>query len=114
VRNIFFILSAACVLAVGFIAWYRWDTSRNRGHKWGYWGEFNTVSNSLARLPGVTISGAYCNQDVSLEEFGFDILTSQKQKIHVDFDENDPARRLSGDDLRAALLKRIREQSSDR
>jgi len=94
VRRLLFILSSVCVLAfvfaVGFIPWYSWDRSRNRGHTWGYWGEFNTVSNTLAQLPGVIIIKVYCNRDLTLEEFGFDILTAEKQKLHIGFDENDP------------------------
>jgi hypothetical protein len=114
-RILFFasvVLVLVIVLGVGFISLYRWDSVRNRGHKWGYWGEFNTVSNALATLPGVTILNAYCNQDVTLEEFGFDILTAQKQKLHIGFDENDPGRVLSGEALRAALLSQIQKQSS--
>jgi hypothetical protein len=114
VRAILLVLTAVCILAVGFIGWYRWDTSRNRGHSWGYWGEFNTVSNTLAQLPGVTIVKAYCNQDVSLEEFGFEIRTSQKQEIKLFFSENDPTRSLSGNKLRAALVKQIQKESSGR
>jgi len=113
VRHIL-ILAAVCILAVGFIAWYRWDTSRNRGHRWGYWGEFNTISNTLAQLPGVTIVKAHCNEDVTLEEFWFEIRTLQKQEINLSFGENDPTRRLSGDQLHAALLKQIQKESSAR
>lgn len=105
-----------CVLAfasaVGFVSWFRWDRSRNRGYTWGYWGEFNTVSNAVARLPGIAISKAYYNYDLTLEEFGFDILSVEKRTLHIGFEENDPTRELSGDELRAALLKQIREQSS--
>ena len=61
-------LIAACVLG------YRWDASINRGHTWGYWGEFNTISNSLAKLPGVNITAPWYNADVTLEEFGFDVV----------------------------------------
>jgi hypothetical protein len=54
------------------ICWERWDEQRNRGFTWGYWGEFNTVSNSLARLPGVTAVKGWCNADfLVLEEMGF-------------------------------------------
>ena len=45
---------ALAALVAAFVLGYRWDAATNRGHTWGYWGEFNTVSNSLAKLPGVT------------------------------------------------------------
>ncbi len=41
------------VALIAFIGWYRWDLSLDRGYEFGYWGSFNRVSNSLARLPGI-------------------------------------------------------------
>lgn len=38
-------------LPAGFIGWYSWDSGRNRGFEFGYYGEYNSVSNALASLP---------------------------------------------------------------
>jgi hypothetical protein len=40
------ILAAVLVLFVGFILWYRWDSGTNHGYHFGYYGEFNRVSNA--------------------------------------------------------------------
>jgi hypothetical protein len=89
------------------------DERKNRGYTWGYWGEFNTVSNCLAKLPGVTVTKAWQNADfLKLEEFGFDAL-AQGRQISLLFGEKDPARRLSGRNLERALLEMIGKQSSN-
>ena len=112
------LLTIGLVALVGGGAWYFiWDCSHppaNDGSIRGraYWSEFNTVSNALAKLPGVTILESYYNRDITLEEFGFDILTADRRKIHVGFEEKDPTRRLSGAELDKALLKIIKQSSN--
>ena len=98
------------VMAIALIGRYRWDSGRNRGYEVGYWGAFNRVSNTLARLPGVTVIRSGYNADVTLEEFGFDIGTSDRKNLHVWFSEDDPIRRLADDGLAKALAERIRRQ----
>ena len=44
---------------VAFIGSYHWDSSKNRGKEFGYYGEFNRVSNALASISGVTITQAW-------------------------------------------------------
>jgi hypothetical protein len=95
------------VLIAGFSAWYRWDSETNRGHTWGYWAQFNTVSNCLAKLPGFTIVKSRCNPDISLEEFGFEIKIADGHIIPVWFSEDDPIRKMSGPKLIRALQDKI-------
>ncbi|MEI7729030.1 MAG: hypothetical protein WCO56_05645 [Verrucomicrobiota bacterium] len=71
-------LGLIVALFIVTILWCRWDSETNHGFSWGYWGQFNTVSNSLARLPGVTIVKFGCNTDVTMEEFA---LTSQQLTV---------------------------------
>ena len=54
-RRTITVLSIVVVTFIACILWYRWDSRTNHGYIWGYWGQFNAVSNSLAKLPGVTI-----------------------------------------------------------
>jgi len=105
------IISALAVLISALIFEYRWDSARNRGHTWGYWGEFNTVSNALAIVPGVAIVTPWYNADVTLEEFGFDILVQGRQ-VKLAFGEKDPIRRLSGRNLQNALSQMVEKQLS--
>lgn len=108
------ILSIVVATFIAGILWYRWDSETNHGFTCGYWGQFNTVSNSLAKLPGVTIIKFGCNADVTLEEFGFDITTTEDGQVHVWFSEDDPIRKLSGEALSKALLEKIRKESSNK
>ena len=108
-----YVLTLGSVVVVAFIAfvfWYRWDSGKNRGLAYGYYGEFNTVSNRLSKLPGVTIIKSWHNADVILEEFGFKIF-SHSQQLDLAFRERDPIRKLSGVDLEKALLEMIKKQS---
>ena len=56
----------ALVIFVSCILWYGWDSGTNHGYWFGYYGEFNRVSNSLASIPGITITQAWANCDVRL------------------------------------------------
>ena len=106
------IFGAAVLFLVAAVLWYRWDSATNRGYKRGYWGQFNTVSNELSALPGVIIVKPWYNADLTLEEFGFDLLT-QGERVTLAFGEKDPIRRLSGQQLRKALLEQIAKQISN-
>ena len=89
------------------IFYYRWDSGRNRGHTYGYFGEFNTVSNALAKINGVTIQSSWHNADVTLEEFGFDYATADGRVRKISFGEKSPIRVLAGDKLDDALIQEI-------
>ena len=83
-------LAAVLALLLVFAAWVgfnRWDSKTNRGYKVGYFGEFNQVSNALASIPGVTITQAWANLDLTLEEFGFTGTTASGGPIHLAFGE---------------------------
>jgi hypothetical protein len=67
------------IIFVVFILWYRWDSTRNRGFTFGYYGEFNTVRNAVKALPGVTVEKFGYNADVTLDEFYFTIRTDRGQ-----------------------------------
>ena len=101
------------VALIGFIGWYRWDSGRNRGYEFGYWGSFNRISNAMTRLPGISIVNSGHNADVTLEEFGFDIRNRAGRTLHIWFMEGDPIRRLSGERLTKALTERIEKESSN-
>ena len=98
-RVLLTILTLLIVVFFGFIGWYRWDSSYNRGSESGYYGTFNRISNALASISGVTVTQSWHNLDVTLEEFGFD-LTVTGQPVHLFFGETDPIRKMS----RAAVV----------
>lgn len=88
---------------------YLWDANRNRGFTWGYYAEFNTISNSLAQIPGVTITDTYLLDDFQLELFTFDLVFNGKP-IHLRFPQDDPARILTNEGLLSALTTRLIEE----
>ena len=102
------------LLAVGLVilaggslfCWYKWDTSANHGLSYGYYGQYNTVSNAFARLPGARILDTFYNADITLEEFGFEIETGGRS-VTISFSEQDPIRRMSGTQLNKTLSARI-------
>ena len=110
-KKLIIILSAAVGLFVGFVLWYRWDSGTNHGFRFGYYGDFNRVSNALASIPGITITQAWHNCDVTLEEFGFTATNRMGESFRITVGERDPIRRLSGDSLVQALQTEVAKKS---
>ena len=106
-----FILLAAVVVFVGFVLWYRRDSATNHGYQFGYYGEFNRVSNALASIPGITITQAWANRDITLEEFGFSATVASGESVRIAVSERDRIRSLSGDSLVQALKTEIETQT---
>ena len=90
------IVLAVLLISVAFMGWHGLDSRRNRGSGSGYYGEFNRVSNALASIPGVTITQAWHNLDIRLEEFCFSI-TVTGQPVRLFFGETDQVREMSRD-----------------
>ena len=105
------ILLILLMIPIMFAVWYRSDSARNRGREFGYYGEFNRVSNALVRIPRVTVTQAWHNADVTLEEFGFGI-TITGRPVQLDFGETDPIREMSRDRAVVALKARIATELS--
>jgi len=105
------IVSVLVVFAIPavLIAWYKWDSARNRGSTFGYYGEYNRTSNALASIPGVTVRQGWCNRDISLEEFGFSIVVAG-QPIELGVGETDSIRSMGREAAVAALKERIRAE----
>lgn len=104
-------LFIACVwLTLGCImifAFYLWDSHRNHGWTFGYYGEMNRVAQALAEIPDIRVISSYANNDIVLEEFGFRIHTEghSGQTLHVS--ESDPLRNFAGTELLAELKRRL-------
>lgn len=94
------IVPAIGVLFVAVIA----DRSINLGFTFGYYGELNKLTAAFKSLPGVTIESVGYNPDVTLEEIWFRIKDSQVPR-YIPFDEDDPIRELSGEELKTALAR---------
>ena len=105
------ILSAVVVVFVGFVFWYRWDSGTNHGYQIGYYGEFNRVSNALASISGITVTQAWANCDVTLEEFGFTAKMASGEPVRIAVGERDRIRSLSGVSLVQALHTEIKTQT---
>ncbi len=86
---------------------YKFDSVHNRGWTFGYYGQFNRVTYALNSLDDISISRAWFNDDVTLEEFGFTVRRKNGDFIYIGFDQDDPRRNLSGDSLIAAVKSEI-------
>ena|SRR5258705_9944536 len=106
-KAVLFCLVLLISAIVAFIAWYRYDSAQNRGYEFGYYGDFNRVSNALLRIPNIRIAGSFANCDVTLEEFGFELLRNSDEVIRVAFGEEDPRRELNRERLLQALKKEV-------
>src|SRR5438552_13556103 len=107
------VLAVVAILAA-LLVWYRWDSVNNHGYQFGYYGEFNRVSNALASIPGITITQAWANCDVTLEEFGFTATMGSGEAVRIAVGERDRIRGLSGDSLVQALKTDIQTQAQTR
>ena len=70
------------------------------------------MSATLCLRSQVSPLSDWYNADVTLEEFGFDILVQGRQ-VKLAFGERDPVRSLSGHRLERALMEMIRKEASN-
>jgi hypothetical protein len=97
------------IFPFGFYGFYRWDSAKNRGNEFGYWGDFNRTKNALASIPGVTLTRKWHHLDLTLEEFGFEVMTNGC-RVNVWFGESDEVRNLSRRRAIPVLKKMISER----
>lgn len=108
-RSFWIIVAVLGSLALGLIslvAFYLMDSNRNRGWHFGYWGEFNRVSNTIASIPGVAVTTFWHNADVTLEEFGFDV-SFKGTTTSLFFGETNAIRSMPPDQMLIALKRKI-------
>ena len=103
-KNLLLSITLVIVTVVGYVLFYRWDIAKNRGYEFGYYGVFNRIVHSLESIPDVSgVTTTAMNIDISLEEFGLDVILKDERIIKLFFQERDPIRSLSGQKLRTAL-----------
>ena len=71
----------------------------------------SNIAESFNRVPGITITQAWFNGDISLEEFGFTAKFESANSVRIFVGERDPLRALSGDALVKALNEEVRKQT---
>src|SRR5258708_28554320 len=86
--------------------------AKNNGREYGYYGDFNRISNALVSIPGVVVTNYWMNRDITLEEFGFDITTASGEAVHFGIGERYPLRKMSRPELVEALKREIAHQLS--
>jgi len=97
------------ILPFGLYGFYWWDSAKNRGNEFGYWGDFNRTKNALASIPGVTLTRKWHNLDLTLEEFGFEVMTNGC-RVNIWFGESYAVRNLSRRRAIPLLKEMIAEQ----
>jgi hypothetical protein len=101
----------ALAIPAAFVGAYELDRCWNRGSEFGYYGEFNHVRKALVTIPGVRITNEWQNQDISLEEFGFDLMVDGRP-VRLYVAENEAVRRMSRDSAVVDLKAWIAEELS--
>jgi hypothetical protein len=99
------------LIIVAVLCWYEWDSRKNHGLNFGYYGEFNTVSNALSRMTDVHILKSWYNAGLSLEGFGFEIARNERH-WDIAFPDGDPIRKMSGADLEKALSEFVAKEAA--
>ena len=111
--RVFIIIIAVLIIGLfASVGWYFFDGSRNRGFEFGYYGEFNRLSNRLASIPGVVVTNAWHHNDIHLEEISFD-LTYNGQALELRFGQDDAIRRKTRDATIAELRTMIASALSE-
>ena len=110
-KNLLLSITLIILTLIGYVLFYRWDIAKNRGYEFGYYGVFNRIVHSLESIPDVSgITTTAMNIDISLEEFGLDVILKDERTIKLFFQERDPIRSLSGQKLRTALERLLEAQ----
>ena len=110
-KYLFRSITLIIVTVVGYVLFYWWDIAKNRGYEFGYYGVFNRIAHSLESIPDVSsVTTTAMNVDISLEEFGLDVILKDERTIKLFFHEMDPIRSLSGQKLRTALEGLLKTQ----
>ena len=105
---------AGTIIAVGTIAgMYRFDHAENRGWHLGYYGELNRIHDAISVTTGTNPELEFCNYDVVIEEFGFVYLSPDGRQIRLVFEESDPARSMTFEELVNHMRKRIKNAEQD-
>jgi hypothetical protein len=107
-KSLLQLLGVILLIPISIAAFVWWDASKNRGSESGYWGEYNRASNALASLPEVKIKSSLYNDDISLEEFQFDLETGGRT-ISLFFTEGDAIRKMQRAQMIEALRKRLED-----
>lgn len=83
----------------------------NPGGEFGYFREFNHVKHVLITMPGVRVTNEWQNRDISLEEFGFDLMVDGKP-VRLTIFEDEAVRRMSRDSAVVDLKERFAKELS--
>ena len=95
-KNLLLSITLVIVTVVGYVLFYWWDIAKNRGYEFGYYGVFNRIAHSQESIPDVSdVTTTAMNIDISLEEFGLDVILKDERTIKLGFQERDPIRSLS-------------------
>lgn len=101
------------VAVVALVAFYKWDSAKNRGFTFGYYGELNTVTRAASDLPDVaSVRVAAANIDIGLEEFSIEVAMNDGRHTMLSFLESDSLRSQSGSELSQGLAALLSSQLS--
>ena len=103
-KYLFRSIALVIMTVIGLLLFDRWDKAENRDYEFGYYGVFNRITHCLESMPEVSaVTATAVNIDIALEEFGLDVTLKNGRTAKLYFQERDPIRSLSGQELTASL-----------
>lgn len=90
-----------------WILTYQLDSHNNFKLHWGYYGDYNRVTDAITSIPGALILDSWANGDITLEEFAVTVRTPAGDTIEMFFEEDDQVRHWHGSRLVEALKRRM-------
>ncbi|MES2572874.1 MAG: hypothetical protein V4710_22815 [Verrucomicrobiota bacterium] len=67
------------------------------GETWkiGYYGKFNRMRSVIEQMPDIRIVDSWQHRDVTLEDFGFTVISRTGQRAEINFPEGSPEMKMS-------------------
>ena len=85
----------------------------NYGQTTGYYGDYNSIIQSLEAMPDIEIIKADYNLDTTLEEIYLTLVKDQKTTFDFYIGQDEPFRKTRGSELSAELKRRIDQKISN-
>ena len=91
-------------LLIGFLVY---DGRENRGFTFGYYGDYNAITNALGQMTEISEMETFCHEDLFLEEIWFTVQLIDGTEKDIFIGQNESIRNLRHEELTLALRERI-------
>jgi hypothetical protein len=85
----------------------------NYGQTSGYYGDYNSIMQSLEGMPDIEIINEDINYDTTIEEIYLTLIKDNNITFNLYFAQDEPFRKTRGEELATELRKRIDKEISN-